>query len=177
VHPGLLHAPFQAWALLSRQMEDMGVGELGSPASADTESEIGLLGYRVTRVEKDSLSTATVYFQRTDVSDAVVSKVPAGSRPFHPFPLEKSSGFLPSGRFLGLLTCILQGHALNMDISIIPSALPSTGSCSTSLLVKTFSEILGYDMESIHLYKDIGGRELVMRRKIESDGGSSWEPR
>ncbi|EIN14530.1 hypothetical protein PUNSTDRAFT_118001 [Punctularia strigosozonata HHB-11173 SS5] len=176
LHPSLLHAPFQVWALLSRQMEEAGISRLGSPASADTETDIGLLGYRLAHIERDSATSAKVHFQNSQASATVICKVAAGSRPFRAFPLQKLPDFLPTGRFLGLLTCLLQGHALDFDMSFIPPAMPSTASCSTSLLVRTFSELLGYDMESIHLYKDLGGRELVMRRHIAEDGSSSWEP-
>jgi hypothetical protein len=42
-------------------------------------------------------------------------------------------------------------------------------------LVRVFGELLGYEREVIHLYKEIGGRELIMRRKIEDDGATTWE--
>lgn len=78
---------------------------------------------------------------------------------------------------MGLLTCFLQAHALEWDISLIPPALPSTASTSTSTLVKVFGQLLGYDTEVIDMYKELGGRELVMQRKIEDGGATTWEPR
>ncbi|KIJ23960.1 hypothetical protein M422DRAFT_87531, partial [Sphaerobolus stellatus SS14] len=36
--------------------------------------------------------------------------------------------------------------------------------------------ILGYELETIHMYKELGGRELVMRRHISEGGATSWEP-
>jgi hypothetical protein len=71
----------------------------------------------------------------------------------------------------------LQAHALGWDISVLPPALPSTASSSTSTLIKVFGQVLGYENEVIHLYKEIGGRELVMRRKIQDGGATTWEPR
>lgn len=55
---------------------------------------------------------------------------------------------------MGLLTCFLQAHALEWDISLIPPALPSTASTSTSTLVKVFGQLLGYDTEVIDMYKE-----------------------
>ncbi|EEB90428.1 hypothetical protein MPER_11366, partial [Moniliophthora perniciosa FA553] len=37
IHPALAYAPFQAWALLSRQMEENGLGELGSPSMTSND--------------------------------------------------------------------------------------------------------------------------------------------
>ncbi|EEB86915.1 hypothetical protein MPER_15966, partial [Moniliophthora perniciosa FA553] len=36
--------------------------------------------------------------------------------------------------------------------------------------------IWGYEMEVVHMYKEMGGRELVMRRKILEGGATTWEP-
>ena len=50
-------------------------------------------------------------------------------------------------------------------------------SCSTSSLVRTFARLLGYELDAVHLYKELGGRELVMRRQVEEDGATTWKPR
>jgi von Willebrand factor A domain-containing protein 8 len=78
---------------------------------------------------------------------------------------------------MDLLTCFLQAHALGWDISFISPALLSTASSSTSTLVKVFGQILGYETEAVHMYKELGGRELTRRRKIEVSGATTWEPR
>ncbi|KAJ7787351.1 hypothetical protein B0H14DRAFT_3505606 [Mycena olivaceomarginata] len=47
LNPALVYAPMQAWAILSRQTEETGLGALGSPVSPDDEDGqgAGLLGY------------------------------------------------------------------------------------------------------------------------------------
>ena len=142
---------------------------------SSVKEHIGILGYQVTEIQRLNEKVAQVTFEAPLVNPVVVS-VPIGSRPLRPYPLTRNSEFNPSTRFLGLLTCFLQAHALGWDISLIPSALPSTASTSSSTLVKVFGEILGYDAEVVHMYKEIGGRELVMRRKITDGGATSWEP-
>lgn len=37
--------------------------------------------------------------------------------------------------------------------------------------------VVGNGKEVVHMYKEIGGRELLMRRVIREGGASVWEPR
>ena len=173
LNPSLIHTPFQAWAMLNRQTEESGLGELGSPSVED----ISLFGYRVIRTERENESQARVFFDGPPGSSPVAVTVPAGPKEFRPFPFTGKLDFNPTQRFMGLLTCFLQAHALGCDISLIPPASPSTASSSTSTLVKVFGQILGYETEAVHMYKELGGRELIMRRKIEESGATTWEPR
>ena len=119
-------------------------------------------------------------YSRVDVD------VPAGPRPLlAPSTLKlKGTTTLSNGvkitiseRLLSTLTCLLQAHALGWDISLIPPMQPSTASCSTSILVRLFGDLLGYEVEDLHLYKELGGRELVMRRQIETGGATTWRLR
>ncbi|PFH48924.1 hypothetical protein AMATHDRAFT_148764 [Amanita thiersii Skay4041] len=175
IHPALAYAPFQAWAVLSRQAEEAGLGQLGSPSMSSVNERIGLFGYQVSAIKRVDEKTAEIVFEAPSMTP-ITLLVPAGPKPFRPFPFTQKLEFNPSPRFLGLLTCFLQAHALGWDISLVPPALPSTASSSTSTLVRVFGELLGYDTEVVHLYKEMGGRELVMRRKIEDGGATSWEP-
>jgi len=177
IHPALIHAPFQAWAMLSRQTEEAGLGELGSPSMSTIDERIGLFGYRVSAIERADVNTARITFEGVHGLSCVTMTVPAGPRPLRSFPFKGKIEFYASERFMGLQTCFLQAHALGWDISLIPSALPSTASTSTSTLVKVFGQVLGYETEVIHMYKELGGRELVMRRRIEDGGATTWEPR
>ncbi|KAI0315297.1 AAA domain-containing protein [Amylostereum chailletii] len=176
LHPALAFSPFQAWALLSSRTEEAGLGLLGGPQSTDADDpqDIGLMGYRATSISRVDEHTARVIFESS--AGVVKHNVPAGPHALLSFPLIASADLVPTPRFVGLLTSFLQVHALGWDISYVPPALPSTASASTSLLVRAFSAVLGYECESIHLYKELGGRELVMRRKIENGGATSWEP-
>ena len=177
LHPVLAHAPFEGWALLSRQFEDAGLGTLTSPSTAGLGDGSGFFGYRAVSISRIDTNTARVIFERPGGSSIISLDVPAGPRPFATFPPTTTERLIVSNRFFGMLTCFLQSHALGWDISYIPPVLPSTATCSTSLLVATFAEALGYEVETVHLYKELGGREMLMRRKIEDGGATSWEPR
>ncbi|KAG5651686.1 hypothetical protein H0H81_007817 [Sphagnurus paluster] len=177
IHPALIHASFQAWAVLGRQTNEAGLGELGSPSMSSADEEIGLLGYRVVAITRADSMSADVTFELPGSRQAPLRvRVPAGPKALRPFPFEGQLEFYPTNRFMGLLTCFLQVHALGWDISLIPPALPSTASTSTTTLVKVFGQLLGYDQEVVHMYKELGGRELVMRRRIQDGGATTWEP-
>ncbi len=179
LHPGLLHAPFVVWAMLSHQTEEAGLGPLGSPSLTGEGDGVGLLGYKLVSIERESDRTIRVTFANTLRADTVTLSVPGGPRPLLPYPWSNTQelDFIPTDRFTGLLTSLLQAHALGWDISYVPPVLPSTASCSTTTLVQTFGAVLGYEVDSVYVYKELGGRELIMRRKIEDGGATSWEPR
>ena len=178
VHPGLLHAQFVAWAMLSRQTEEAGLGPLGSPSLNGEDDGVGFLGYGLLKVGRvDETSVHMTFSQKSMPPIEVVA--PAGPRKPLEFPWKDPSslGFMATNRFIGLLTSMVQAHVLGWDIALIPPVLPSTASCSTSSLVRAFGELLGYEIDSVHLYKELGGRELVMRRRVGDDGATTWEPR
>jgi von Willebrand factor A domain-containing protein 8 len=183
LHPQMAHAPFEAWALLSRQFEEAGFGVLTTPSTAGLEDGTGFVGYKAVYIDRVDTYTANVTFHGPGGSPVITLNVPSGPRPFAVFPpVEGGAGsaseqLIVSNRFSGLLTCFLQSHALGWDISFVPPVLPSTATCSTALLVRTFGEVLGYDVESVHLYKEVGGREIVMRRVTGEGGATGWEPR
>lgn len=173
LHPALIHSAFQAWAILGRQTQEAGLGELGSPSMVSPDERIGLLGYSISSIDRLDDRTAKLTF---DGPSRVEVVVPAGPRPLRPFPFTGKLDFQPTPRFTGLLTCFMQAHALGWDISLVPPAVLSSASTSTSTLVRVFGELLGYETEVLHMYKELGGRELVMRRKIEDGGATTWEP-
>ncbi|TFK71122.1 hypothetical protein BDN72DRAFT_838036 [Pluteus cervinus] len=203
IHPGLVYAPFQAWALLSRQCAEAGLEGLGSPTldEDEHEQETGFLGYilqNITRVDNNSVEVTFVAVDTlpkdtvlagdgvklglagttsgSATPKAVTCVVTAGPRDLMPYPFRGGLPFYATHRFVASLTSIVQAHALGWDISLIPPPMPSTSSTSTTTLVTVFADILGYELETLHLYKELGGRELVMRRKIGEGGATSWEP-
>ncbi|KAJ2919670.1 hypothetical protein MD484_g680, partial [Candolleomyces efflorescens] len=179
VHPALVHSTLQGWAILSRHTGETGLGELGSPSMSSPTEALGLLGYTAQAIARVDETTARITFTPPPGRHTpVVLNVPAGPRQLRPFPFNDGGKmeFNPTPRFMGLLTCFFQAHALGWDISLIPPALPSTASSSTTTLVKVFGQLLGYDAETLHIYKELGGRELVMRRRIKDGGATSWEP-
>ncbi|KAH9028964.1 AAA domain-containing protein [Lactarius pseudohatsudake] len=173
LHPELLHAPFRAWALLSERLEETGLGPLAAPlatedpdnAEAAAEDVAGLLGYTVRSIARTSQHTVRIVFTALGGGNEVALEAPAGDGPLRPFLLEETTDFVPSARFVGLLTSCLQAHALGWDISLVPPAQPATASASTSLLVQVFGGML-----------ELGGRELLMRRVVGKGGATSWEP-
>lgn len=178
IHPGLLHAQFVAWAMLSKQTEDSGLGTLGSLAPNVQDDSAGFFGYRLAKILRVAERAVRLTFEHQTLQP-VETVVPGGPLPLleYPWLAPEKLDFTPSDRFIGLLTSMLQAHALKWDIALEPPVLPSTASCSTSLLVRTFGAVLGYEVDSVHLYKELGGRELVMRRRVEEDGSTTWEPR
>ncbi|KAH9046612.1 AAA domain-containing protein [Lactarius hengduanensis] len=184
LHPELLHAPFRAWAILSERLEEAGLGPLAAPLATEdpdnaetaAEDAAGLLGYTVRSIARTGQHTVRIVFTALSGGDEVAIEAPAGEGPLQPFPLEETPDFVPSARFAGLLTSCLQAHALGWDISLVPPAQPATASASTSLLVQVFGGVLGYVREAVHVYKELGGRELLMRRVVGEGGATSWEP-
>ncbi|KAH8990895.1 AAA domain-containing protein [Lactarius hatsudake] len=170
LHPELLHAPFRAWAILSERLEEAGLCPLAAPLATEdpdnTESAVedaaGLLGYTVRSIARAGQHTVRIIFMALSGRDEVAIEAPAGEGPL--------------ARFVGLLTSCLQAHVLGWDISLIPPTQPATASASTSLLVQVFGGVLGYVREAVHVYKELGGRELLMRRVVGEGGATSWEP-
>jgi len=189
IHPQLVCAPAQAWVLLKRLVGEAGLGHLITPSSSDSPPQ-GLLGYVIGAIDRVGERTARVTFSHSLQALSPVSvNVPAGPNTLFPFPFPSDTsrlGFIPSPRFMGQLTCLLQAHALGWDISFLPPAVPAaTASTSTGTLVRVFGQLLGYasgvaqvqKASVIHLYKEVGGREVMMRRKVDDNGATSWEPR
>ncbi|KAH8980661.1 AAA domain-containing protein [Lactarius akahatsu] len=184
LHPELLHAPFRAWALLSERLEEAGLGPLAAPLATEdpdnaetaVEDAAGLLGYTVRSIARTGQHSVRIVFTALSGGNEVALEAPAGDGPLQPFPLEETPDFVPSPRFAGLLTSCLQAHALGWDISLVPPAQPAAASASTSLLVQVFGGVLGYVREAVHVYKELGGRELLMRRVVGEGGATSWEP-
>ncbi|KAI5120535.1 hypothetical protein M0805_004543 [Coniferiporia weirii] len=187
LHPALLYGPAAGWAILSRQCEEAGLGPLGSPEGVNFEDGTGLLGYSLLGIERIDSGTAHISFALAGADRSmprVSLNVPAGPKSFLPFsfslgkPNNMRTGptFTPTPRLLSTLTALFQAHALGWDVSLVPPAQPATASCSTSIIVRLFSELLGYEADDVHLYKEVGGRELLMRRHIEDGGATSWQP-
>jgi hypothetical protein len=82
-------------------------------------------------------------------------------------PLPHPPDFTPSAWFLGLLTSCFQSHALGWDIPPVPP--PAAGYrelVDVATLVQLFGSMLGYMREVVHLYREFGGSELLMRRVV-----------
>lgn len=188
IHPSLSYVAAPAWRSLETAFDGAGLGEWVNGVSECDPTAVGLAGegiwgWVLSSIERSGERTANVTFMRGGVEKITV-EVAAGPLPFASFPLKNSDSLLITPRFEHLLTSLLQLHALqDFDISILPpsSSLQSSSS-STTILISTFASLLGYALETIHLYKELSGRELIMRRVVESgvgkagSGTTSWEP-
>ena len=185
LHPALFFAPNTGWATLSALCEGSSLGPLADRTKLDFRSGLGLLGYFLSKIDRLDERTARLTFTHQNGSSPVAIAVSAGPRPYLPYPiplgktgtLHDGTRYTPSARLLSSLTTLAQAHALRWDVSLTPPVQPATASCSTSIILQIFSELLGYEMDSVHLYKEVGGRELLMRRNIEDGGATSWQPR
>ncbi|GAA6012821.1 hypothetical protein JCM10207_005374 [Rhodosporidiobolus poonsookiae] len=197
LHPTLAHASPAARRALEGALKDAGfppswyegLGELDYPTEA-AKSEDGIFGWRLQEIKPSGKDdrTALLTFRRDGCKDVTVP-VAAGPLPFAAFPPSSTDDLHITPRFTHLLTSLFQLHALSsFDISFVPS-LPQTSSSSgsTSLVLTTFASFLGYDLEALHLYKELSGRELWMRRVTNGsfaaaggeggEGGTTgWEP-
>ncbi|BGP19567.1 hypothetical protein JCM10213_000167 [Rhodosporidiobolus nylandii] len=164
----LLSAGFGSWA------EGLGELDWAVALQAHAESGEGLLGWRLVAVERAAEHEAELTFSRSGSSPAVVLCA-AGSFPFATFPPSSSDERHITPRVLSLLTSLFQLHALGAyDIAFVPSSSAAHGaSSSTSLVLGAFAQALGYELSPVHLYKELSGRELWMRRVVGSSPSSS----
>ena len=188
VHPALSFVKPAALRSLERALEGAELLDWTNISESDPADVVGAhgdgsLGWRLLSIERSGEKTANVRFGRGGVEEVEV-EVAAGPKPFAPFPIIPTDTFHVTPRFSHLITCFFQLHALGLDISIIPpsSSLQSSSS-STTTLIATFSSLLGYELSTVHLFKEIGGRELLMRRVVSTGvgggkaaGTTSWEP-
>lgn len=138
----------------------------------------GIMGWRISTISRISPTTAQLTFHRGNADESTTIEVPCGPHPFLALPLTASASLLLTPRFHHLLTSLLQLHSLKtFDITFVPTSasgseglMNSTG--SSLLLIETFAKVLGYAFESVHLYKELSGREIWMRRVV-NDGSPS----
>ncbi|GAA5826620.1 hypothetical protein JCM11251_002821 [Rhodosporidiobolus azoricus] len=187
VHPALAHASTASKRSLEEALKGAGfpssqcegIAELDHAVEA-AKSDRGVMGWRLEKVERvqadDRQAQATFSLP---TSQEVSVSVAAGSLPLATFPPESTSELHIAPRFLHLLTSLVQLHALQaFDIAFVPSSATAStaSSSSTSLVLTTFASLLGYPLNALHLYKELSGRELWMRRVAGGIGGvTGWE--
>lgn len=164
---------------------DKGVG-LGSEEELEGT---GMIGYKLVDIERVSERKAKVTFEQASSGHRTSVEVPCGPLEFAPLPTisgQSTAGVLITPRLFSILSAMMQLHALRRDICLLPSAMAVNtdesavqamqASSSTSTSILLFASLLGYRVESLWLYKDIGGTELIMRRATTPDGSTTWEP-
>lgn len=187
IHPALSYITQANWRSLETAFTGVGLEKFIAGVAECDSAEVGLssegiLGWSLRTIERSSERSAKLTFERNGL-ETIQVEVAAGPRPFASFPLQSTPSLLITPRFIHQLTSLFQLHALkDFDISIIPpSSSLQTSSSSTTLLISTFASLLGYHLETVHLYKELGGRELFTRRVVEngmggggSAGTTSW---
>lgn len=188
VHPSLAFMPAASWRLFEEALETAGLGEWTGGIAEAEFGQVGvggegIMGWRLEGIKRKSKCEATLTFSRGGV-EQVELVVSAGPLAFAPYPLTAKDNpqLLLTPRFEHLLTSLFQLHALGtFDLAFLPpsSSLQSSSS-STTLLIEHFASLLGYELETLHLYKELGGREIWMRRVVRGSEGekgvTSWEP-
>ncbi|CBQ70003.1 conserved hypothetical protein [Sporisorium reilianum SRZ2] len=173
----------------------------GEGADAATLAATGFMGYVVDRIERASPTTAKITFAHVaGVAPNVTIDAPCGSLDLAPVPRLGDTSFLGqqlivTPRVLSIYSRLLQLHALGRDICLVPAnkaaapdkpgaastsdplaAAAHQPSSSTTTCIGLMAATLGYAFESVWLWKDLGGGELLMRRSTATDGSTTWEP-
>ncbi|SPO39671.1 uncharacterized protein PSFLO_05152 [Pseudozyma flocculosa] len=178
--------------LLAQLRLDQGLGV----ASESAHTGAGYLGYNVASIERVDGNRAKITFTNAGQGAAPVSlEVPCGPLPLGPMPqLGETVGqdVVITPRVLSIFTRLVQLHAVGRDICLVPGSLDAAPvassaemasaaaahkpSSSTTTCISLFASALGYAYESVWLWKDLGGGELLMRRSTAPDGSTGWEP-
>ncbi|CAO1613724.1 unnamed protein product [Jaminaea pallidilutea] len=174
--------------LLEKLGLDHGVGAAIGSTSTSEQAGTGLLGYKLAGIKRINKTRAAVTFQHAVRSGREVEvEVVCGPLPFESVPkagetyILNGSGISVTPRLLAMLTTMMQLHAVGRDFALLPSAFASDAttipqsSSSTSTAIGIFGAMLGYSVESVWLWKDISGTELVMRRVTNANGDTSFE--
>ena len=170
----------------------------GEGADQSTLAATGFMGYLVDSIERASPSTAKITFAHV-AGDApnVTIEAPCGGLDLAPVPRLGDTTFLGqelivTPRVLSIYSRLVQLHALGRDICLVPANEATTPdkpgaastlaaaahqpSSSTTTCIGLMAATLGYAFESVWLWKDLGGGELLMRRSTAKDGSTTWEP-
>ncbi|KAG0140334.1 hypothetical protein CROQUDRAFT_674710 [Cronartium quercuum f. sp. fusiforme G11] len=171
LHPQLPYLSSRATELLNSHLKAAGLGTLDQSSDTTpihTSASTGLLGYAFLNLRRLDLYQAIATFKSSTRTIECVVKC----GPYELITIEEAfKGYILTPRLIYLFTIISQAHALDNDISLTPDTTQS--SSSSSILIKAFGLVFGYqNVDRIHLYKEMTGRELLMRRS--SDGSFDY---
>ncbi|WFD43708.1 hypothetical protein MPSI1_002372 [Malassezia psittaci] len=189
-YPAMLDMSNDKQAVLRDMLQRLALGNgVGDGCESIYEQGAGFLGYRIESITPpanqdvaDSL-IAKLTFSHIHTNHRVTVDVPCGSQAL--LPLEQLAAHFPdiqlTPRVWSILSMMLQMHALGRDMVLVPAVLESTSfhaqaSSSKSVCIGLFAALLGYPVDTLWLYKDIGGNELLMRRGTTPDGATIWYP-
>ncbi|KAJ3023473.1 hypothetical protein HKX48_002900 [Thoreauomyces humboldtii] len=78
--------------------------------------------------------------------------------------------FVHTPRYQDIVSHMAQAHALSKDICLVGPK----GSGKTYAVMR-FASLFGYEVETVHLFRDMTARDLLQRRRTRPDGSTFWE--
>ncbi|KAN0062821.1 hypothetical protein ACQY0O_004641 [Thecaphora frezii] len=176
----------------------LGVGDGDDESCGLSESGAGYMGYTVAAIERTDATRARVTFTCGGGAPPVSLEVPCGPLPLAPVPRVGATvgrDVVVTPRVMSIFSRLVQLHAIGRDICMVPGSLEAAAletastastavaaaaahkpSSSTTTCIALMASALGYAYESVWLWKDLGGSELLMRRSTAPDGSTGWEP-
>ncbi|RKO85785.1 AAA domain-containing protein, partial [Blyttiomyces helicus] len=147
----------------------LGPKAFGASAAALSSLSQAASGYRLVKLAKGP-STIVVTLEPTlltaDASGLRLLTVPAGPHP--PLPVDPFT-YVQTDYHSSLLVTLTILHSVG-DICVIGEK----GSGKSALL-RVWTRGLGYNVETIPMYKDMSSRDLLQRRSTTSTGDTVWE--
>ncbi|KAH9809964.1 AAA domain-containing protein [Melampsora americana] len=187
LHPRLSFLSSTTWELLNQHLQKAGLGSVENSVPEFDLDGGGLFGYKLVNLERISSYQARAHFEsnRDYSNQKVQCLIKCGSSTLIPLNQAKSNLLTPSGtqilispRFEYLFNLMAQIHTIDSDLTLLPKP-NEQASASTTFLIQTFSQVFGYGPkpeESIHLYREMTGKELVMRRTVNEENQTGWAP-
>ncbi|KAI9009541.1 AAA domain-containing protein [Gaertneriomyces semiglobifer] len=109
-----------------------------------------------------------------DGSTTVTLPTPVGPKKLMPIESTDTGAsghrFVNTPRYRDLVTRIAQAHAMGDDICLVGGK----GTGKTSSIMR-FVGLFGYNVETVHMYRDMTARDLLQRRGTRQDGSTFWE--
>ncbi|KAJ3102237.1 hypothetical protein HDU97_000673 [Phlyctochytrium planicorne] len=101
----------------------------------------------------------------------VTVRAPKGPNPLSlDPPVTMHHPYVSTPKQTRLLTAMLQAHSMQKDIAL--TGPPASGK---SLAIHRFARMLGYEVDTVHLYRDMTARDLLQRRGTRADGSTYWQ--
>ncbi|PKI82422.1 hypothetical protein MVES1_003389 [Malassezia vespertilionis] len=183
-YPALLDMPADKQKILREMLTRLGLDAGVGAGMHDTIAHgAGLLGFQIRDIVRKDDARATLSFVHPSTHASVTVDAACGPLPLVPLAdlSTVAQDVLMTPRLQSILSTMLQLHAVDRDICAIPASLQGSivraqASSSKTVCVRLFAALLGFPVETLWLWKDIGGQELFMRRATTPDGATVWHP-
>ncbi|KAI9094100.1 AAA domain-containing protein [Phlyctochytrium arcticum] len=133
--------------------------------------QVGPHAARRSAYDLSAITPSTVTFK----SGAGSTQLPIemGSAPASSLATEETRGFgqfVHTPRYQDVVSRMAQAHALGSDMCLVGPK----GSGKTTAIMR-FAALFGYEVEVVHMYRDMTARDLLQRRGTRTDGSTFWE--